>query len=179
MPLLPPSPAPYRLAALLLAAAAAGCSVPDELPTSPGTPTTPPVDGPVARATPEINLVRLEAPTEADQGTIVSMTVHVFNGGQATAPSGWHGRIYLSHDERIDDGDEILDQFFAPRPLAPGRADAYVRSFKLRRVLTPGVYRVLVQLDLDKRLNERRLDDNVGQAPRPFLVKPPIDDIPQ
>jgi hypothetical protein len=146
------------LAALVLLA---GCSIPDD-PTGPGRPLPPP-DQPrdEPAATPELSVAWVDLPMSARQGSVVAFNLRVHNGGRATAPAGWYGRVYLSADSRVDEGDRLIAQFPAPRDLRPGQTDDYRRTFKLSRMVVPGRYHMLVELDIDRRLGETHLRDNV------------------
>jgi hypothetical protein len=156
------------LSAVVLLAA---CSIPDD-PVGPGAPLPPPeqpTDEPAP--TPELSVAWVDVPMSARQGSVVAFNLKVHNGGRATARAGWYGRVYLSADNDIDAGDRLIAQFPAPRDLRPGQSDDYQRTFKLSRLVAPGRYHMLVELDIDRRLGETQVQDNFFRTRDMLLVQ--------
>jgi hypothetical protein len=94
------------------------------------------------------------------------MRIGVRNRGTGNAASGWSIRVFLSSDPIIDSSDIPIDRFVAPRELAAGSEDQYLRHKKLRASTPLGLYFIGSMLDVTRVVPELTEGNNT-------LVNPP------
>jgi hypothetical protein len=111
------------------------------------------------------------APDEIRLDSILETTVTVRNGGTRSAGPGWIIRVYLSTDPRIDSGDIIIDRFSAPRDLAAGGEDHYLRHKKLRGNTPLGPYYIGSILDVTQVVPEFTESNNTLVNPAPIVLR--------
>jgi hypothetical protein len=153
---------PWRLGVLALLG---GCVAGSEGPTDTGGPREP---EPGLRA--DLFAGPIEVPTEIRVDSILEMLIGVRNGGTRQAEPGWVVRVVLSRDQIIDSDDIEIDHFSAPRALAPGTQDDYLRHKKLRGSTPLGVYYVGSILDVTGKVAEASETNNTLQFPTPIVL---------
>jgi len=137
-------------------------------PRGPGTPTGPD-DEPQTRA--DLFPGPVEAPDQIPIDSILEMRVTVRNGGTRSAGPGWVIRVFLSTDRIIDSADIVIDRFSAPRDLAAGGEDLYLRHKKLRSSSTPlGPYYIGSILDVTQTVPEVTEGNNTLVNPATIVV---------
>ena len=109
-------------------------------------------------------------PDEIRVDSILEMTIGVRNGGTRPAEPGWVVRVVLSRDQIIDSADIEIDHFSAPRVLAPGSQDDYLRHKKLRASTPLGLYYVGSILDVTSAVAEVSEGNNTLQFPTPIVL---------
>jgi hypothetical protein len=152
------------LSGLGLAACVAGS---DGGPRGPGTPTDPDLE-PQTRA--DLFPGPVEAPEQIPVDSILEMRVSVRNGGTRSAGPGWVIRVFLSTDPIIDSADIVIDRFSAPRDLAAGGEDVYLRHKKLRGWTPLGAYYIGSILDVTQLVPEVTEGNNTLVNPAAILV---------
>lgn len=132
--------------------------------------------GPLSPADPELGLRAdlfagpIEVPEQIRVDSILEMTVGVRNGGTAVAEAGWVIRVFLSLDQVIDSADIQIDHFAAPRPLAGGAEDQYLRHKKLRASTPLGRYYVGTILDVTGAVPETSETNNTLRSPAQIVL---------
>ncbi|MCK4660479.1 MAG: Ig-like domain-containing protein, partial [Phycisphaerae bacterium] len=127
---------------------------------------------------PDLVVTGLTAPAEGVTGELVDVSWAVANNGELAADGSWIDRVYLSADDQLDAGDEIMALFAPPGLLDP--TESYPGSVQFALPDEPGSYWVIVHTDANDNIEEG-LDDNnnvyvagvatvVNPAPRPDLV---------
>ncbi|MCK4659999.1 MAG: Ig-like domain-containing protein, partial [Phycisphaerae bacterium] len=127
---------------------------------------------------PDLVVTAFDAPVEGVTGEQVDVTWTVTNNGELAADGSWIDRVYLSADDQLDAGDEIVALFAPPDLLEVGQS--YPGSVQFALPDEPGNYWVIVYTDANDNIEEG-LDDNnnvhvagvatvVNPAPRPDLV---------
>jgi hypothetical protein len=146
---------------VLLSAILAACVAGSEGPRGPGAPTDP---DPETRA--DLAPGPIETPASIRVDSVLEMRIGVRNRGSGTAASGWSIRVFLSSDPIIDTSDIPIDRFVAPRELAAGTEDQYLRHKKLRASTPLGLYFIGSILDVTRVVPEITESNNT-------LVNPP------
>jgi hypothetical protein len=155
------------LRGLGLPAIASGCVAGSEGPRGPGTPTDPDPEG---RA--DLSAGPIETPAEIALDAILEMRVGVQNRGTGSAGPGWVVRVLLSRDSVIDSADIQVDHFAAPRELAAGAEDQYLRHKKLRASTPPGPYFIGSILDVTHAVPESAEGNNTLRVPGTITLVP-------
>jgi hypothetical protein len=112
----------------------------------------------------------IEVPDHIHLDSILEMTVGVRNRGTGTAAAGWIVRVMLSTDAFIDSADIQVDHFSAPRELAPGDEDRYLRHKKLRATTPTGKYYIGSILDVTGRVSETSETNNTLRSPGTVIL---------
>jgi CARDB len=152
------------LSVLGLTACVAGS---DGGPRGPGAPTEPDLD-PQIRA--DLFPGPVAAPDQIPIDSILEMSVTVRNGGTRSAGAGWVIRVFLSTDPIIDSADIVIDRFSAPRDLAAGGEDLYLRNKKLRGSTPLGSYYIGSILDVTQTVPELTERNNTLVNPATIVV---------
>jgi hypothetical protein len=113
----------------------------------------------------------IAVPDEIPINSILEMVIGVRNGGTRQAEPGWVVRVVLSRDQIIDSADIEIDHFSAPRVLAPGAQDDYLRHKKLRASTPLGLYYVGSILDVTGAVREANEGNNTLQFPASMVLK--------
>ena len=71
-------------------------------------------------ANPDLQVLSVSAPAEAQAGGTVSLTFTVVNQGTVPANGQWTDRVYLSLDTTIGSGDLLLGSYGNQTALTPG-----------------------------------------------------------
>jgi CARDB len=112
----------------------------------------------------------IDVPGEIRVDSILEMLIGVRNGGTRQAEPGWVVRVVLSRDQVIDSADIEIDHFSAPRALAPGMQDDYLRHKKLRGSTPLGLYYVGSILDVTGKVAESSEANNALRFPTPIVL---------
>ncbi|HEU5303405.1 MAG TPA: CARDB domain-containing protein [Gemmatimonadales bacterium] len=160
---------PRTCAGSLLTVLLASCVAGSEGPRGPGTPTDPDPE-PQARA--DLFPGPIETPEHIRVDSVLEMRVGVRNGGTRNAGPGWVVRLFFSSDPIIDSADIQVDHFIAPRDLAAGGEDQYLRHKKLRASTPPGSYYVGSMLDVTRVVPEVTEGNNTLVNPATILLTP-------
>jgi len=152
---------------LVLFAITSGCVAGSEGPRGPGTPTDPDPQGQA-----DLSAGPVETPTEIRVDAVLEMRVGVRNRGSGSAGPGWVVRVFLSQDPVIDSADIQVDHFAAPRELAPGTDDQYLRHKKLRASTPPGLYFIGSILDVTNVVPESAEGNNTLRTPGTITLIP-------
>jgi hypothetical protein len=112
----------------------------------------------------------IEVPGQIRVDSILEMLIGVQNGGTLQAEPGWVVRVVLSRDQIIDSADIEIDHFSAPRALAPGTQDEYLRHKKLRGSTPLGLYYVGSILDVTGKVAEASEANNTLRFPTPIVL---------
>ena len=114
----------------------------------------------------------IDVPDQIPIDSILEMMIGVRNGGTRQAEPGWVVRVVLSRDQTIDSADIEIDHFSAPRVLAPGAQDDYLRHKKLRGSTPLGLYYVGSILDVTGKVAEASEANNTLQFPASIVLMP-------
>lgn len=146
-----------------------GCVAGSEGPTGPLRPDDP---GPGLRA--DLSAGPIEVPDHIRVDSVLEMEIGVHNGGTRSAGPGWVIRVMLSTDATIDSADIEVDHFSAPRDLAPGADDRYLRHKKLRGSTPTGPYFIGSILDVTQVVPEVSEGNNTLRFPVTILLTPKV-----
>ncbi len=141
-------------------------------------------EGPGSPSEPEVGLKAdlftgpIEVPDHIRVDSILEMTIGVRNGGTGLASAGWIVRVMLSTDALIDSADIQVDHFAAPRELAAGAEDRYLRHKKLRAKTPLGTYYIGSILDVTRRVSEVSESNNAQQSPATIILTAKTADVP-
>jgi len=127
---------------------------------------------------PNLRVVRIDAPTDAVAGARLTIRYDVLNLGLGRADAAWRDAIYLSTDNRLDAGDAQLASADRPRGLASD--DRYTNAVDV--TIPPraaGGRWLIVVADSGQQLTEPTGErDNTRAAPIRILTPPRPDLLP-
>ena len=77
---------------------------------------------PITIVAPDLVVTSGTAPAAASLGDTIAVSFRVENQGSVTAPADWYDSVYVSNDDVLSAGDQVITFFFAGShsPLAPG-----------------------------------------------------------
>jgi subtilase family serine protease len=105
---------------------------------------------PIEIIAPNLEATALVVPSSATAGDTIPVGWTVENSGSTSASSDWWDHLYLSTDEILGNGDDVLllaRSASGDSPLAPGATYSPDENLSLSRDLVPGVYHVFLSVD--------------------------------
>jgi hypothetical protein len=158
-----------RWTELVISGLLAGCVAGSEGPTGPLRPEDP---APGVRA--DLSAGPIEVPEQIRVDSVLEMVIGVHNGGTRSVGPGWVVRVMLSTDAIIDSADIEVDHFSAPRDLAAGADDQYLRHKKLRGSTPVGPYFIGSILDVTRVVPEVNEGNNTLRFPATIFLTPKV-----
>lgn len=122
---------------------------------------------------PDLNAINLSGtpPTIAPGGSL-TVNVTMRNLGNAAAPGGWGWRVYLSTDQTLSPGTDVLLKAWGFGPLPAGGSGGFSQAVNLPGSLPNGTYYLIAQLDVTAAVAESNENNNVTVSASPITVQP-------
>jgi CARDB len=142
-----------------------------------------PADQPTVTRTVTINRINpdlapgtIVAPASANLGQPISITINERNlGANQFAPveGGWTGKVYLSTDQVLSPGTDVLiDTYTESNPIPAGQTVQLSRSPVVPSNLAEATYYVIASLDANGTVIESNENNNVGVSGAVAIVTP-------
>jgi uncharacterized repeat protein (TIGR01451 family) len=131
----------------------------------------------------DLQVTALQVPQEIWNDTQFDIAWQITNAGSLPA-AGWRDRVYFSRDDRVDDSDQLIDEYPFAGTLEPGQSVSRTQVVSIPRswISPEGTYYIIVVTDATNQHNEGDREDNNTLAralqarliPLPDLIVPSI-----